>query len=55
MNDKQQTLFERVGGEQAISDLIHEFYDRVLADLELKPFFKLKFLAQSSANSALTH
>ncbi len=40
MNDKQQTLFERVGGEQAISDLIHDFYDRVLADLELKPFFK---------------
>jgi len=40
MNDKQQTLFERVGGEQAINDLIHDFYDRVLADLELKPFFK---------------
>jgi len=40
MNDKQQTLFERVGGERAISDLIHDFYDRVLADLELKPFFK---------------
>ena len=40
MNDKQQTLFERVGGEQAVSDLIHDFYDRVLADLELKPFFK---------------
>ena len=40
MTDKQQTLFERVGGEQAISDLIHDFYDRVLADLELKPFFK---------------
>ncbi len=40
MQDKQQTLFERVGGEQAISDLIHDFYDRVLADLELKPFFK---------------
>ncbi len=40
MIDKQQTLFERVGGEQAISDLIHDFYDRVLADLELKPFFK---------------
>jgi len=40
MHDKQLTLFERVGGEQAISDLIHEFYDRVLADLELKPFFK---------------
>ena len=40
MYDKQQTLFERVGGEQAISDLIHEFYDRVFADLELKPFFE---------------
>lgn len=40
MHDKKQTLFERVGGEQAISDLIHEFYDRVLADPELKPFFK---------------
>ena len=40
MNDKQQTLFERVGGEQAINDLIDDFYDRVFADLELKPFFK---------------
>ena len=40
MLDKQQTLYERVGGEQTISDLIHEFYDRVLADLELKPFFE---------------
>ena len=40
MHDKQQTLFERVGGEHTISDLIHEFYDRVLADVELKPFFK---------------
>ncbi len=40
MHDEQQTLFERVGGEQAIIDLIHEFYDRVIADPELKPFFK---------------
>ncbi len=40
MTDKQQTLFERVGGEQAINDLIHDFYDRVFADQELKPFFK---------------
>ncbi|MDJ0668468.1 MAG: group 1 truncated hemoglobin [Desulfobacterales bacterium] len=40
MNDKQQTLFERVGGEQTISDLIHEFYNRVIADPELKPFFE---------------
>ena len=40
MPDKQQTLFERVGGEQAIAELIHEFYDCVLADPELTPFFK---------------
>ena len=40
MPEKQQTLFERVGGEQAIAELIHDFYDRVLADPELKPFFK---------------
>ena len=40
MLEKQQTLFERVGGEQAIAELIHEFYDRVLGDPELKPFFK---------------
>ncbi len=40
MHDKQQTLFERVGGEKTIKELIHDFYDRVLADPELKPFFK---------------
>jgi len=40
MPNKQQTLFERVGGEKTIRELIHEFYDRVVADPELKPFFK---------------
>ena len=40
MLEEQKTLFQRVGGEQAITELIHEFYDRVLADPELKPFFK---------------
>ena len=39
MPNKQQTLFERVGGEKTIRELIHEFYDRVVADPELKPFF----------------
>ena len=37
---KHKTLFERVGGEQTIRELIHEFYNRVIADPELKPFFK---------------
>jgi len=40
MPRSQQTLYERVGGEKAIQDMVHEFYDRVLADPELKPFFK---------------
>ena len=40
MSDQLQTLFERVGGEQAIAELVHEFYDLVTADPELKPFFK---------------
>ena len=40
MSEKQNTLFERIGGEAAIAELIHDFYDRVLADPELKPFFK---------------
>ena len=40
MPDKQQTLFEGVGGEQTIRELIHEFYDRVIADPDLKPFFE---------------
>ena len=40
MPEKQQTLFERVGGEQVLAELIDEFYDRVLVDPELKPFFK---------------
>lgn len=40
MSDKKPTLYERVGGERAIRGLIKEFYDRVVADPELKPFFK---------------
>ena len=40
MSDKQQTLFARIGGEQTVAELIGDFYDRVLADPELKPFFK---------------
>jgi len=43
---KKLTLFERVGGEKAIAGLIHDFYDRVLADPELKPFFKHTAMAK---------
>jgi hemoglobin len=40
MLENQQTLFERVGGKQAIAELVDKFYDRVVADPELRPFFK---------------
>ncbi len=46
MHNKQQTLFGRVGGEQTIRELIHEFYDRVIADPELKPFFRNTSMAK---------
>ena len=39
MPNTQPTLFERIGGEQMIAEVIDDFYDRVLADPELKPFF----------------
>jgi len=40
MLNGQQTLYERIGGEIAIHNMVQEFYDRVLADPELQPFFK---------------
>jgi len=40
MLDKCQTLFAQIGGEKTITELIDDFYDRVLANPELKPFFK---------------
>lgn len=40
MPNNHPTLFERVGGEQMIAEVVDGFYDRVLADPELKPFFR---------------
>lgn len=40
MIDKPQSLYDRVGGEQAVAELVHDFYDRVLADPELQPYFE---------------
>lgn len=36
----QQTLYNRIGGEPAVRKLVYEFYDRVLANPTLKPFFE---------------
>jgi len=40
MSNNHPTLFERIGGEQMIAEVVDDFYDRVLADPELKPFFR---------------
>ena len=38
--DEPQSLYERVGGEEAIAEMVVDFYIKVLADPELRPFFK---------------
>jgi len=40
MSSTQKSLYERVGGEIAVAMLIDRFYDRVLNDAQLEPFFK---------------
>jgi hemoglobin len=40
MPNNHPTLFERIGGKQMIAEVVDDFYDRVLADPELKPFFR---------------
>lgn len=37
---KLMTLFDRVGGEQGVRNLVRSFYDRVLKDPELATFFE---------------
>lgn len=34
------TLYERLGGREAIRAVVDDFYDRLLADEELGPFFE---------------
>lgn len=36
----ERSLYDRIGGEAAIAAMVDEFYDRVLADPELAPFFE---------------
>lgn len=35
-----ETLYERLGGEAAVDAVVDEFYDRVLADESLAPYFE---------------
>jgi hemoglobin len=36
----ETTLYERLGGQDAIETAVDEFYDRVLSDERLAPFFE---------------
>lgn len=40
MTPETQTLYDRIGGEDAVAGLVDQFYDRVLDDPELEPFFR---------------
>lgn len=40
MNKQRGKLYERIGGEATVERLVDAFYDRVLADPELNPFFE---------------
>lgn len=39
MSSEPTTLYDRIGGEEAVTRLLAAFYERVLADPELSPFF----------------
>ena len=39
MSEDTKSVFERIGGQAAVNDMVDEFYGRVLADPELRPFF----------------
>lgn len=38
--ESEQSLYERIGGEEVISSLLESFYEKVLADGELSHYFK---------------
>ncbi|WP_248518332.1 truncated hemoglobin [Salinarchaeum laminariae] len=42
----EQTLYKRLGGQEAIRAVVDEFYDRLLDDPDLGPFFEEADLEQ---------
>ncbi len=44
------TLYDRLGGEEAIGAVVTEFYDRVLADERLEPYFEDTDMSQQRAH-----
>ena len=39
MAEQESSLFEKIGGEQGVERLVEQFYERVVSDPELGPFF----------------
>lgn len=37
---EERTLYDRIGGDAAVAGLLVAFYDRVLGDPQLRPFFE---------------
>lgn len=35
-----KTLYEKIGGADAIAGMVHQFYERVLGDPQLAPYFR---------------
>jgi hemoglobin len=46
MNDGTTTLYDRLGGESGLEEMLGEFYGRVLADPQLEPFFRLASMSR---------
>ncbi len=46
MNANNTSLYDRLGGDLAIEAITKAFYDRVLKDVELKPFFNNTAMAR---------
>ena len=39
MSSNTESLYDRLGGEETISNLVDDFYDRITGDETLRPFF----------------
>jgi len=39
-SSEDETIYERIGGEETIKKLVDSFYEKVLADPELKSYFE---------------
>ena len=39
-DESEQSLYDRIGGDEVINGMVSEFYSKVLADPVLRPFFK---------------